>query len=378
MNQKCEPIITSSVHDDLLQQALLDVFDTADDGIALLDKEGRFLYLNHRHLEIFGYTHQNQLLGGTWHQLYDKDGVQWFESFVMPQFSKAGYWRGECKARKIDGSMFDEDIWLKALPDGNMACFCRDITRVKEIEKQSLFNLKLKENLEEMEERLLLFTSHELRAPLGGIGLIADYLAEYHERLERDDIMRHVFQISQFVGEFRDLLDAFYVFQNTQEASRQKISTSPVTICKFIERIASLTAKRYGKNTVFKIIGDEKETIIHTDETLLKHIIQNLLSNAAKYSPPASLVYIKITKCAQFTTIVVTDPGIGIPKDEQKRIYEFMYRASNSKYANGSGLGLALVKQCLATLKGTMNIESELNCGTTITITLPLIHSYNE
>lgn len=117
---------------------------------------------------------------------------------------------------------------------------------------------------------------------------------------------------------------------------------------------------------------------MYTDESILKHIIQNLLSNAAKYSPPDSTVYIDVKRDEYFIEITVTDPGIGIPEAEQKQIMNFMYRASNSHGADGSGVGLALVKQCLEALKGTIVIKSEVNRGTSVSITLPIIHKNSE
>lgn len=352
--------------------ALMDVIATAEDGIALLHDE-KFVYLNQQHLTIFGYEDASELIGKSWRELYAKEEIEWLEHYVLPQFMETGYWRGTCRARRVDGTFFDEDVWLKQLPNGRMACFCRDITAIKEAERQSLFNLRLQNDLSELEERFLLFTSHELRTPLGGIGLLADYLNKYSEEIPRGQLIKLSKDISNYVADFRDILERFQVFQTTKETIRYT-RTERFNLESMVRDLTGILLKQYRKNIDIELKVDGSMEI-SSDRSLYKHILQNLISNAIKYSEELTTINVSIYNDKKFVQLTVADQGIGIPQAEQEKILDFMYRASNSEMAVGSGIGLTLVKQCVETLHGTISMESEKSHGTTFKVTLPINHT---
>jgi two-component system heavy metal sensor histidine kinase CusS len=131
----------------------------------------------------------------------------------------------------------------------------------------------------------------------------------------------------------------------------------------------------------FQAIADEKniqiryegDAIIQVDQTLFKRIINNLLSNALRYTPNQGNVLIKISTNKSHTEISVSDPGIGISKEHISNIFDRFYRAdpSRSMLSGGVGLGLAIVKSIVALHKGKISITSKINIGTTVTISLP-------
>lgn len=350
----------------------MDVLSQAEDGVALLH-DGKFIYLNQQYLKIFGYQDASQLIGKPLHIHYADSENQWFERYVMPQFIKVGSWRGTRRARKADNSYFDEDACLKKLSNGNMAIFCRDVTAINNVERKSLFNLRLQNNLSEIEERLLLFTSHELRTPLGGIGLLTDYISKYGEELTQEEIIKLVRDISNYVMDFRDLLERFRVFKSTQETVRY-VQTEQFDLASMVGEISKLLTSQLKKDIHIQIQTDGVMQV-SSDRTIYKHILQNLISNALKYSEEPSLVKITLHNDGNFMHLTIADEGIGIPEDEQDKILEFMYRASNSEIATGSGVGLSLVKQCVETLRGTISMSSQEGLGTTFRIILPLNHN---
>jgi len=120
----------------------------------------------------------------------------------------------------------------------------------------------------------------------------------------------------------------------------------------------------------FSTQGDE--THANMDEKLLRQILANLLSNAVKYSPKGGTVCFDIV-CQEGQAIFrIQDEGIGIPPEDQERLFESFYRASNAGTIQGTGLGLAIVKKCVDLHQGQMTVESEVGVGTTFTVTLPL------
>jgi signal transduction histidine kinase len=108
------------------------------------------------------------------------------------------------------------------------------------------------------------------------------------------------------------------------------------------------------------------------DEKLLRHIFTNLLSNAIKYSPGGGTIYFEVTCRNEAAIFQVTDEGIGIPPEDQKRLFEPFHRAKNVSNIPGTGLGLSIVKRLVELHEGRILVASQAGLGTTFTITLPL------
>ena len=119
--------------------------EAAIDGVALLDDEGHFTYLNQTHVEMFGYRRPDELLGQSWRMLYSDQAVADFEQAAFPELIKTGKWRGTVTASRHDGSTFAEEVSLTQIEGGGLVCVCRDITDRIEAEKIILNSLKEKE-----------------------------------------------------------------------------------------------------------------------------------------------------------------------------------------------------------------------------------------
>ena len=113
------------------QRALSDraaAMEASQDGIAITDAEGRFLYMNHAHLVMFGLTAEQEILGKPWSQLYSADEAAWVHANVMPKLFSEGRWSGEIMGRAADGSPVDQDVSLTLNADGGLLCITRDIS----------------------------------------------------------------------------------------------------------------------------------------------------------------------------------------------------------------------------------------------------------
>ena len=108
------------------------------------------------------------------------------------------------------------------------------------------------------------------------------------------------------------------------------------------------------------------------DERLLRHILNNLLSNAVKYSPPGSEVTLCLARRDEQAAIEIQDRGIGIPVEDQPRMFESFHRASNVENRPGTGLGLAIVKKAVELHGGEISLSSAVGSGTRFTVILPL------
>ena len=111
------------------------------------------------------------------------------------------------------------------------------------------------------------------------------------------------------------------------------------------------------------------------DEKLLRQILENLLTNALKYSPSGSPIEFTLSYSTAQAVFQIRDQGIGIPEEDRQRLFEAFHRATNVGTIAGTGLGLAIVKKCVDLHKGQIVLESEVGVGTTFTITLPIYNS---
>ena len=128
--------IQTSLQQDLAQSQLKSVAtEVAVDGIAILKNE-RFIYLNSSHATIFDYDSPAELIDQTWQILYPPEEITRIQQQTFPIFSQQGYWRGEFKAKKRDGSLFYEEVALYKIDNEQMVCICRDISDRKRKEQQ--------------------------------------------------------------------------------------------------------------------------------------------------------------------------------------------------------------------------------------------------
>ena len=127
-------------------------------------------------------------------------------------------------------------------------------------------------------------------------------------------------------------------------------------------------------NVHLYICGDSMK--MEAVRTLLEEAVYNVCDNAIKYNRNDGSVSIFLTQTAHEIQIVVKDTGVGIPREDQDRVFERFYRVdkSHSKEIGGTGLGLSIVKHAVGTLKGSVILQSEEGCGTEIRMKFPKTH----
>ena len=142
-----------------LQTRQLAAIETASDGIAILN-EDKFIYLNQAHLEIFGYSQPEELIGQSWRVLYESEEIARLEREVFPILMERGRWQGETTAKHRDGHTFEEELTLTFTPKGDLIYVCRDISEIKQARQQILqANVELEQRVVERTTDLTNFTA---------------------------------------------------------------------------------------------------------------------------------------------------------------------------------------------------------------------------
>ena len=217
--------------------------------------------------------------------------------------------------------------------------------------------------------------SHEFRNTLGLVLSSTQILARYRDRLDEAERTRHLAKIEdscrRLTGVVEDTL-----FYSRSESGRLERNLEPLDLhafCLAEARAAEPAPVPDAAPRIRFLMEPGAPAEVTTDESLLRHILANLLTNALKYSDPASPVSLSLGSAApDHFTLTVSDQGIGIPADEIARIGEPFWRGRNVGAVPGTGLGLVVVHRCLDLLGGRLQVDRPAGGGTRCTITLPL------
>ena len=235
--------------------------------------------------------------------------------------------------------------------------------------------LDKEKQLNEIKSRFVSMASHEFRTPLSAVLSSAALLSKYTKEEEQEKRNKHIDRIKDSVKNLNDILEDFLSLGKLDEG---RISTDPgeFNLKDMInETLADVkVVLKPGQKFNFNYEGEEK---ISADKKLLRNILINLISNAAKFSEEDSPITISAKSDNEKNIVTVTDKGIGISKKDQEHLFTMFYRASNVTNIQGTGLGLHIVKRYLDLINGAVNLQSTLGKGTSITITFPNVSNNN-
>ncbi|HEY9877782.1 MAG TPA: HAMP domain-containing sensor histidine kinase [Leptolyngbyaceae cyanobacterium] len=242
------------------------------------------------------------------------------------------------------------------------------LLRARRLSLQLQTALEQERELKELKSRFVSMVSHEFRNPLNIISGFTRLLEQRNLPPERRADFSQ--RIQTAVNSMVALLDDVLAFGKV-EASVLAANESLMAIESFCRELVEEIKVGMGSNHTIEIDCEDECFTAYVNEALLRQILTNLISNAIKYSPPQSTVRLRLQCQAEVVVLQVQDEGIGISPTDQVRLFEAFYRASNVGKVSGTGLGLAIVKQVVEQAGGTISVTSEVNVGTTFTVTLP-------
>ncbi len=249
--------------------------------------------------------------------------------------------------------------------------FILDVTRQRQSDELRQA-LAAEKRLRKLKSRFVSMASHEFRNPLAGIYTTAGLLKGYGETMSPERRTEMVNRILNQVELLTALLDDTLAISRADMVgiNPQVFAVDPQPLCQeIVQEIAQIDngAHEFDVRFTGSFAGAEM------DPKLLRQIISNLLSNAAKYSPVGRPIHVHLRSDGTTMTIRVADEGIGIPPEDQEHLFDLFHRASNVGTIAGTGLGLVIVKQSVEAQGGSIAYETALGSGTTFTITLPLV-----
>ncbi|TYZ06922.1 PAS domain S-box protein [Hymenobacter lutimineralis] len=229
--------------------------------------------------------------------------------------------------------------------------------------------LAAEQELGELKSRFVSMASHEFRTPLTAVLTSASLIEKYPATEQQDKRVRHLDRIRQSVNHLNDILEEFLSVGRIEEG---KVLARPARLhlpALVQDVVADVQGMLKPGQTVVPAVNCPAD--VWLDASLLRKILVNLLSNAIKYSGPDSVVSLRAQCQAGQLTLSVQDQGVGISPEDQEHLFERFFRARNVTNVPGTGLGLYIIAKYLELMHGTISLQSTLEVGTTVTITIP-------
>lgn len=471
--------------------------EKAGDGIALLDRHGRYYYMNDAHVKFFGYSSSLELIGKSWRELYAEEERKWIDQQVFPILAKEGNWKGETVGISKQGTPVYQEITLSILPDGDLLCICRDfserkkqadeirklalvventnsvviitdtqgriewvnkaftsltgyeleeahgklpgsllhgpatddatknylrekvlaqesfeaeiihykktgepywvkvqgqplpdpdgklikyfsimedITYRKNIERDLIIAKEAAEASARSKRRFLANMSHEIRTPMNAIlGLTEQLLKTDMNRDQRFLSETISSAANNLLAVINDILDISKI-----EEGKVQLEFIQMNPTKVLERsINVLQHKAEEKGLNLKIALDKSlDQEVLGDPYRLNQILLNIIGNGIKFTDRGHVLiegWIECRERKKLLRLTITDTGIGMDEAMKNNLFEEFSQGDQSfvrKYG-GSGLGLSITRNLIKLMQGEIHIDSELNRGTTVHISIP-------
>lgn len=352
--------------------------DATLEGMAILRNES-YVYMNTAHAHMYGWE-PAELIGLTWRQLYTPDVQRWIESTVFPVLQSEGRWQGEVVGLRRNGTSSPIELSLTTASDTILVCCCRDISdrRVQEKRMQGALmaldraNAVLRE-MDRVKDLFLASMSHELRTPLHAILGCAELLGDRHFGNLTSAQRRYVTQVTES-GEhllhlINDILDVSRIATGTVYLDPGPVPVADL-LC-YAARTARVLSTRKDMSVTQSTTGEGE--IVWVDSRRARQILDNLVTNAVKFTAAGGTIELVTTTTPTTVSISVCDTGIGIAKEDMRRLFQPFEQVDGSltRRYGGTGLGLYIAKSLATQSGGDLVVESEVGTGSRFTLILP-------
>ena len=339
-------------------------FDDAPSGMALVSPAGRFLKVNHALCEMLGYK-DTELLDADFRTLtHPEDLPKNLELMEKVLSGKIPSYQVEKRYFHRDGSLVFATLNVSLARDhsGSPSYFI-----------SQLLDITQRRHVDQMKREFISTVSHELRTPLtsirGSLGLLeGGVLGKLPEKAEA--LVKIAYQNSErLVRIINDILDIEKI-----ESGKLELHLQPVALPGLLRQALEVN-QAYGERYQVRFVLESTpaDTGVMADPDRLMQVMANLLSNAAKFSPPGGEVRARAFIRGAMVCVEVEDRGPGIPESFRSRIFEKFAQAdgSSSRRFEGTGLGLAITRQLVQAMHGTIGFRSTVGEGTVFHLELP-------
>ena len=245
--------------------------------------------------------------------------------------------------------------------------------RVDELGELANSISKLSQDLKEIKKKrneFLASVSHELRTPLTYIKGYADIMNRPH--LSKDEIAKYGSIVQEEANQLNALVRDLFQLAKIDE-NKFVIRRKDVNVCDVLENVIKRQQLALrGKNITLQFTCEEDITA-YIDPDRIQQVLLNMVHNAEQHADEGTEIVLTAKQTEEDMIVSITDEGIGIPEEELPYLFDRLYRVekSRSRESGGSGLGLAIAKEIVDAHDGSIDVQSELGKGTTVTVKIP-------
>lgn len=406
---RSQKLAQEALNNESLLRNRLAAIEAASDGIGIVDREGRLLYMNAALARLHAIDNPAEYLGKSMRALYTPKGQAALDNEVFPFLLKHGSWRGESPVVQTTGNIIHTELSLTLLPDGSMIGTARDITDRKkaEAEQKSLQEQFYQAQKMEALGRLAGGIAHDFNNILAAIVGYAEFLTE---DLEKDSEQnRFASRILKASHKAQDLVDQILAFSRKSRVVRERID-----LAETLNEIASLLDPLLPQTVALHKKIDAHDMNVLANNSQINQVLMNLCVNAIDAMEGAQgkleislntpgkaemenlcisdgggakkdAVPLRITDCGQdaarliagranpgmrYCCISIRDTGTGISRDLMEKIFEPFFTTKD--VGKGTGLGLSAVLGIIAAHEGCLVLESKIGAGSRFCIYLPV------
>jgi PAS domain S-box-containing protein len=357
------------------------VHSVQDYAIFLLDPQGRVASWNEGAERIKGYR-ADEIIGRHFSVFYPAADVEAGKTKMeLEVASREGKYEEEGWRVRSDGSLFWASVLITALrdPDGGLVGFAkvtRDLTERRAAQERAIADARRIAEIEtasRTKSEFLAALSHELRTPINATLGFAELLElEIHGPVtpeQREDLQRIQQSQRHLLRIISDLLNYSRI-----EAGQIEYEIRPVQMNEVVEAVLPMVEPQ-ARAKELEIVHDPcpHDAVAMTDRSKTEQIVLNLLSNAVKFTPPGGRVRVGSAVSGARVIVTVEDTGPGIPREQQKSIFQPFTQLGRSLTSSheGTGLGLSISRDLALAMGGDIRVRSAPDEGATFTLILP-------
>ena len=342
-------------------------FEMPLSGIAIFDKEGRWVEANDRMCEIVGYSRE-ELLGFVWvDATYPSDIKPYLELIEEIKNSKRDNYSAEKRYARKDGIINFVEAFVGCVRDKGgdaeyYVALVQDISVRKKAEEDRI-------NLDQMKTDFLSTAAHELRTPLTSIRGFSE-LMKTKDNLSADMYKKYSESINEESETLANIIDDLLDISKIEAKESFSLSMKLSNLINCVNQEVSFFGREdRGHKFPIEILGDPCDVLMDSEK--VQHILKNLYSNSIKYSESGCEITTLIEFREDVVLVSVSDTGKGMTSGQVEQIFDKFYRADEVKNIQGTGLGMSIVKHLVEAHAGRVWVESEIDKGTTVSFELP-------
>ena len=357
--------------------------DITKDYAGITSSNAELIYLNPAGRKMLGLGLDEDLAGISPARWATDEFVALCREYGSQHRLEGETWEADVKLRHQDGSIIPlsmASIGIKS-EDGSplfIGGIGRDMRASLAMEEELRLShqgltqaLDQERELGELKSRFVSMVSHEFRTPLGVIMSAVEIMRHFDEKLSGPRRQELCNEIHDATRGMADLMEQVLMLGRV-DAGKLGFRPMPLNLEVLAGKLIDESRSATHAKCAIHLECEPGVKDARGDEALLRHILGNLITNAAKYSPEGGDVFLRIRREGVDSVFIIEDHGIGIPQEELGKLFEAFSRCSNVGDIPGTGLGLVIVKRCTELHSGRIEVQSDFGGGTRFIVWLPM------